>query len=131
MKSSPNRQGLFAIPSLNRPALFCCAALVLCLSGTAEAAINLWTGARTVQGGAPLVGGIIAGDSKWSSEFDDGGPSNWAVPVPPSDVASVPANDGTADIQFNGVAGLDPYVDQNWHINSLLFGPAATNTFTL
>src|SRR5436309_10477696 len=132
MNPHSNQEKLFAVPSLRCLAPCCCAGLLFCFSGAAEAETNQWTGARTAQGGAPLVGGIIAGDANWSSEFDGGGPSNWAVPAPPpNEPRSVPANNGTADIQFNGVVGLEPVVDQNWSINSMTFGPASTSTFTI
>src|ERR1043166_6533104 len=132
MKPFFTQEKPFAVTSLNRIALGCCSGLILGLGASVHAETNVWTGARTVQGGAPLVGGIIAEDPNWSSEFDGGGPSNWAVPVPPpNSPRSVPKNDGTADIQFNGVVGLDSTVDQNWSINTMTFGPAATNTFTI
>src|ERR1041385_1037988 len=117
----------------------CCLGAAL-LSAPAYAETNLWTGARTVQGTAPVVGSVVNGDANWSSEFDDGGPSNWAVPLPnPDEPRSIPKHDGTADIQFNGTVGLTPVVDQapegknrvDWRIHTMTFGQAATNTFTL
>jgi hypothetical protein len=68
---------------------------------------------------------LIASSNAYAQTWDGGGTDDFWTTVNNWSPNGVPANNGTANLVFDGVTRLAPKVNINWSVNSVTFAPFA------